>query len=209
MRRTRVTTFTLCSILLVAGCGEQPGSGPGSTPQPADSPGTPLRVARPPAAGSGTGATALTWTTPESWVSVTPSTAMRKAQYRIPGESGDAEFVVFYFGPGQGGTPMANAERWAGQFTLPDGRSGWAGAEIGHLTVGEIDVLTVEVAGTYQGGFRMQQQNAAPKPDQMLLGAIAEGPDANWFFKLTGPAATVESERAGFANLVATLERGS
>jgi hypothetical protein len=133
---------------------------------------------------------------------------MRKAQYRVPGEAGDAECIVFYFGPGQGGDAMANAERWAGQFTLADGRPGSAGVEVLHRTVGEIDVLTVEVAGTYEGGFGMQQRKPAPIPGQMLLGAIAQGPDANWFFKLTGPEATVESQRAAFDSLVESFRRG-
>ena len=32
--------------------------------------------------------------------------------------AGDAETVVFYFGPGQGGGVESNIARWAGQFTL-------------------------------------------------------------------------------------------
>ena len=71
--------------------------------------------------GSGTGETGLSWTTPEGWVEEEPTNAMRKAQYRIPGEAGDSELVVYYFGPGQGGDPMANCERWAGQFVQPNG----------------------------------------------------------------------------------------
>jgi hypothetical protein len=134
---------------------------------------------------------------------------MRKAQYRVPGEAGDAECVVFYFGPGQGGDPSTNAQRWAKQFTLADGSPGTAGMKVDSRKVGGIDVLTVEVAGTYQGGFGMGSRQEAPKPGQMLLGAIARGPDANWFFKLTGPEATVAGERAAFDELVGSLKRGS
>ena len=46
---------------------------------------------------------------------------MRHAQYRVPGGNGDGECIVFYFGPGEGGDPMSNARRWAGQFDQPDG----------------------------------------------------------------------------------------
>jgi hypothetical protein len=154
------------------------------------------------------GATALSWKTPADWVARPPSSAMRKAQYRVPGEAGDAECIVFYFGPGQGGDAMANAERWAGQFTLADGRPGTADVKILHREVGDIDVLTVEVAGTYEGAAMMQRQKPAPVPDQMLLGAIAQGPDANWFFKLTGPKATVESQRAAFDSLIESFKQG-
>jgi hypothetical protein len=133
---------------------------------------------------------------------------MRKAQYRVSGEAGDAEFIVFYFGPGEGGDALANAQRWAGQFTLADGRPGNTGMTVENRKVGDIDVLTVAVSGTHQGGFRMQGSKEAPKPNQMLLGAIAKGPDANWFFKLTGPQATVEDQRAAFEGLVGSLKQG-
>ena len=45
-------------------------------------------------------------------------------------------------------------------------------------------------------------------PDHMLLGAIAEGPDANWFFKLTGPEATLEPQRDAFRAMIESLQRG-
>ena len=60
------------------------------------------------------------------------------------------------------------------------------------LMPGDIEVLVIEVTGTYVGG--MGGPDGAQKPGYMLLGAVAAGPDANWFFKLTGPQATVETQ---------------
>ena len=40
----------------------------------------------------------VTVSVPDGWVSETPSNAMRKAQYRLPGDGGDAELVVTHFG---------------------------------------------------------------------------------------------------------------
>jgi hypothetical protein len=209
MRRLLVTTLALC-LLLGTACGEEQSTAAGGTapPHPIGSPGATGPVVQPPPPGSGTGATGLSWTVPPGWVAETPSTAMRKAQYRVPGPGGDAECVVFYFGPGEGGDAVANTKRWANQFTLADGRPGSAGMKVGSRKVGDIDVLVVEVGGTYQGGFRMQQPQEEPKPNQLLLAAIAEGPDANWFFKLLGPEATVESQRSAFEDLVGSLKRG-
>jgi hypothetical protein len=45
------------------------------------------------------------------------------------------------------------------------------------------------------------------QPGYMLLGAVAEGPDANWFFKLTGPEITVEAQRAAFDGMIQSLRR--
>jgi hypothetical protein len=209
MERLLLPALALC-LLVATACREEQSTGAGGTAAapPLASPGATPALIEPPAAGTGSGSTALTWTTPTGWVAERPTSSMRRAQYRVPGEAGDAECVVFYFGPGQGGDPMANAQRWASQFTLADGRPGSAGLTIESRQVGDIDVLSVEVGGTYQGGFTMQRQKAPLKPNQLLLGAIATGPDANWFFKLTGPEATVEAQRAAFETLVGSLERG-
>lgn len=160
-----------------------------------------------PAPGSGTGPTSLTWTAPKGWVAEQPSSSMRRAQYRIPGPGGDGECVVFYFGPGQGGDAESNANRWADQFTQPDGSSARKLLKTRKLDVGGVMVLLTEVTGTYRGG--MPGGPAAPeRPNYMLLGAIARGPDANWFFKATGPRATLEAQRAAFEAMVKTLKRG-
>jgi len=134
---------------------------------------------------------------------------MRKAQYRVPGPGGDAQCAVFYFGPGQGGDPMANAKRWAGQFELPGGGSAEGTMKTSNAKVGDLSILLVEVHGTYKGGMTMTAEPAKPAPGSMLLGAVAEGPDANWFFKLTGPEATVQAQRDSFDALVKSLKRGA
>ena len=207
MKCLLVIALALCLPAATAH-GEEESSSAGSAPPALESPSATQPVVQMPPPGSGTGAAALQWTTPPEWQSEPPKTAMRRAQYRVPGDAGDAECIVFYLGPGEGGDAMANAQRWASQFTLADGRPGHAEMKVDRRKVGDIDVVLVEVGGTYQGGFRMQAQQPAPKPGQLLLGAIAEGPDANWFFKLIGPEATVESHRAAFEDLVESLKRG-
>jgi len=158
--------------------------------------------------GTGTGSAALVWTAPEGWVAETPSNSMRRAQWRIPGDAGDGECVVFYFGPGQGGEPMENAERWASQFTGANGQPALGSMRTRSEQVGEISVLFVEANGTYQSGSMMGMGGGVAKPDWALLGAIAEGPDANWFFKLTGPRATVEAQHTAFETMLRSLQRG-
>jgi hypothetical protein len=131
---------------------------------------------------------------------------MRRAQYRVPGKGGDAECAVFYFGAGQGGDAMSNATRWAGQFKRADGSPALDTMKTSNMTVGSRSVLLVEVAGTYDGGMTMTAEPSTPKPGYALLGAIVEGPDANWFFKLTGPEATIASQRDAFLSLLQSLK---
>jgi hypothetical protein len=133
---------------------------------------------------------------------------MRRAQYRVPGATGDGECAVFYFGPGRGGDPMANARRWASQFRQPNGSPSHDHLKTSNLDVGSITVLLVEVKGTYLGGMGMGGQRAQESPGYMLLGAVAEGPDASWFFKFTGPEKTVEAQRGAFEGMIRSLRTG-
>jgi hypothetical protein len=163
----------------------------------------------PPAPGSGTGSAALVWTVPAGWVEVPPSSPMRRAQYRVPGDGGDGECVVSYFGPGQGGSPEENAQRWVLQFKNANGSPAIERAKTSPFRVGDLKVLEVEVTGTYAGGMSMGMPNAEEKPEYMLLGAIAEGPDSNWFFKLTAPEKTARAQRAAFEQMVKSLKKGA
>jgi hypothetical protein len=149
----------------------------------------------------------FTWKMPAGWTKETPASSMRRAQYRIPGSGGPGECAVFYFGPGQGGDAQSNAARWAGQFRRADGSAVGDAAKTREISVGDIPVLLVEVAGTYVGGMG-GGPTGGERPDYMLLGAIAKGPDANWFFRATGPRATMEAQRAAFESMIRSLKRG-
>jgi hypothetical protein len=146
----------------------------------------------------------VAWKAPAGWVSEPPANAMRRAQYRIPGEGGDAECVVFYFGPGQGGDPRANAERWASQFVTAEGQPAAAALSTREGKAGGMKVLFVETRGTYLQGA-MAATPVERKAGYALLGAVVEGPDANWFFKLTGPERTVQAQRGAFESLIDSL----
>lgn len=96
---------------------------------------------------------------------------------------------------------MANAIRWGDQFVQPDGRLSRQALKTSTLEVNGINVLLAEITGTYNVAFPMGGP-AKKLPGYMLLGAVAEGPDANWFFKFTGPEATVISHREAFDELI-------
>lgn len=183
----------------------QPAMPPGHPPMGGSAP--PNMQVRPVDPNLGTGGKGLAWTAPASWISVPPSSSMRRAQYRVPGPAGDAECAVFYFGPGEGGEPLANAERWAGQFAQPGGKPPLAVMKTRSFDVGGSKVLIVETSGTYLAGS-MTGGAVQELAGYALLGAIVEGPDANWFFKLTGPAATVQAQRDAFEAMLKSLKRG-
>ena len=217
-RALSLFTLALCLALplaALAGCGyDDPDEDrevikPVTSTQPASdgspSPGAPQADApAPPAAAPGSSA-GLSFDLPEGWEEQPPENAMRLAQARIPGEAGDGELAVFYFGPGGGGGSEANIQRWLNQ-VRPD-----AGAEPERETFeeGELTIHTVAAQGTVTPSpMSMQGGTAEPQPGQMLLGAVVEGPGGPWFFKATGPAATLEGEREAFFEMVRTASPG-
>ena len=209
MRRAGVRVLGVLLVLVVSS-GFRVASYAQTTPLPPGLPPVgkgeqaPLIPGPPP--GSGGGSQGLSWTTPSGWTKETASSPMRRAQYRIPGPGGSGECVVFYFGPGQGGDAKANAARWASQFRRPDGSPVGDGYKMQETKVGELAVVLVEVAGTYVGGMG-GGPGGPERPKHMLLGAIADGPDAKWFFRATGPQATLEAQRAAFNRMIRSLKR--
>jgi hypothetical protein len=153
-------------------------------------------------------AVAITWEDPSGWTRETRPRPMRHATYKVPRASGDTEdgeLAVFYFGPGQGGQLEPNVQRWVQQFTSrkPDEprRADRSANGLKQHTV-EID------EGTYDGGMMGGGQKATPKPGFGLLGAIVEAPSGSYFFKLTGPKATVQSAKTKFYALLDSIKTG-
>ena len=128
---------------------------------------------------------------------------MRLATYTIPAASGDHEdafCAVYYFGPGQGGGTTANIERWIGEFQDPKR------PKRSSKIIAGFRVSMVRVRGTYLAHAGMGQSSET-QPDHALCGAIVEGPSGSVFFKLTGPANTVDKAAAEFERMLGSLEK--
>jgi hypothetical protein len=149
-------------------------------------------------------ARALRWSDPVGWRRVTPSSAMRRAQYAVPGPGGEAEVTVFYFGTGQGGSVEDNLRRWHGQFEAAAGAPPPPADE--RRTAHGLTVHVTRRQGRYAGMAMPGGPAAAAHDDYALLGAIVETPEGPWFFKMTGPRTTVEAAGRGFDDLVASFQ---
>jgi hypothetical protein len=126
---------------------------------------------------------------------------MRVAEYGVPraaGDAEDAECTVITFGSSQGGSTDSNVERWVRQFNPLAGPP-----KTTSLRVGGMPVTRVEVAGSYHP---MAMPGMAPahavEPNARMVGAIVEAPSGSWFFKLTGPDATVRSATPEFEAMI-------
>jgi hypothetical protein len=135
---------------------------------------------------------------------------MRKAQFTLPkaGEdSEDGQMIVFYFGQGQGGAVEKNVDRWKGMFTTADGKPvGDDALKRGSMEVAGMKVTTVDISGRYQDAPMGRPDPAGPTAkDYRMLAAIVETPEGPWFFKATGPVATMTSQVANFNEFVKSV----
>lgn len=167
----------------------------------------PINAARPAAPFAAMSADPPKYDVPAEWKAQQPKTPMRKAQYTLPGDGGDGEMILFYFGKGEGGDVEANLARWKAMFATAEGQPLPEDAcKVDRLTVNELKVTTLDVSGTYREPAMMNPQAPPARPDYRMMCAIVEMPNGNWFFKGTGPAATMATHDAAFRKLIQSLK---
>jgi hypothetical protein len=135
---------------------------------------------------------------PKGWQSQKVTSSMRLAQAAIPGSGGPGDFAVFYFGPGGGGPVDANINRWVGQMegtTKPTPET---------FEVNGYRVTWVDVKGTLKPS-QMGTGPTAPVANARLFGGVVEGPGGPWFFKATGPDATLAPQRDAFVAMLKSV----
>jgi len=155
------------------------------------------------------GACELRFKMPDGWVSESPSSKMRVAQYKLPKAEGDAEdasLVVYYFGPAQGGSVEANIDRWISQMEQPGSGPSKEKAKRQTLTVNGLKVTTVDVAGTYTAEMSPGSATHYHKPSFRLRGAVVETPRGFYFAKLIGPEKTFDHWKEAFNDYVKSFE---
>jgi hypothetical protein len=139
---------------------------------------------------------------PSSWQSVPPETNKRLLQFRTSDTTAAAEVIVFYFGPGEGGSAEANIQRWRGQF-IGDNHTPITPVVERFKSHG-MSATTAELRGTYARGIGVGPVGT-PKPDQTLFAAVVESPEGNLILQLFGNSATVARERNAFLAFVRSI----
>lgn len=145
---------------------------------------------------------AITLSVPPGWQSQPPSSSMRKAQFVLPRQGGDeedAEMVVFYFGSGSAGSVEANLNRWRGQMKGAEGATTKSKAN-------GMNVTTLDVKGAYSASMGPMMQSGPEKPGYRMIATIVESPAGAYYFKLTGPQATVEHWSGSVASFIASAK---
>jgi len=153
-------------------------------------------AATPPApATTGSSSGPVAYDVPDGFVAETPSSGMRLAQFRLPGDAaGDASLVLYYFGPASAGSTRANLDRWIGQMKQADGGSSVDRARTDSWTNDAgLAVSLVDVEGTYAAGAMPgMAESPTGGEGQRMIAAVVETPQGAVYFKAVGPEATVD-----------------
>lgn len=211
MKRRRIAGSVLAVLFCVTACKkkEEPAPAEAASSQPTselklDTPQKAVNPTPSPAAvGQGSEGLQVAWQVPEGWRSEKPKSAMRKATYGVPhvkGDKEDAEVAVFYFGPGQGGTIDANAQRWVGQFSnVKDGDTKRSDREANGMHQHLVEVIK----GAYGSGM---PGDTGVKEGYGMVAAIVETPSGSYFFKMIGPSETVQASRGALLALLDSIK---
>ena len=150
----------------------------------------------------------LKFDAPAGWVSRTPSSTMRVAEWALPKVSGDSEdaiLTVYFFGATMGSNVQANLDRWMAQMSQPDGRDSKDVAKTSTMTVHDLKVTLVDVTGTYVAEVTPGSSDHFNKPGFRQCAAVIETSGGPYFVKLTGPEKTVAKWQDSFNAFMKTL----
>lgn len=150
----------------------------------------------------------LGYTVPTQWETQTPANRMRLAQYDLPGEGGGAALVLYRF-PGGGGSVDDNVARWVTQFKQADGSDSNDKLEVTTTEAAPYKITRVELSGIYSApAMGPGAKPEPPKPDTRMLAAIVEGDGNPFFFKVVGPATTVDAWTEAFDAMIKSFKQG-
>ncbi len=126
------------------------------------------------------------WTAPEGWEEQ-PASGFRKGSFSVRGADGQAADVSVISFPAEAGGLLANVNRWRNQLKLaPIASEAEAGKP---LPVNGRELFLVDLANE----------------GQRILGGILPVEGETWFFKMTGPDALVQAQRAAFEQFLGSI----
>ncbi len=188
-----------------AGMAMPPGESAAAAPPKAD----PNAVTPVGASGKRISVGSLWCIVPEGWMDKPPSSPMRLAEISIPATPGDPEpgqVSIFFFGPDQGGTAEMNLNRWYGQMEQPDGKDSKSVAHLESLKAGTMDVTLVDLTGTMLPSNMPGGAGSSKRQENWrMLAAIIQSAEGPYFVKGTGPAKTMEDNKAKMIQFVTSF----
>lgn len=139
-------------------------------------------------------------TAPASWKELPPK-PMRMKSFTIPkttGDQHDAEVVIFFFGPGQGGDAQANLDRWKSMFVPPAGKKIDETSKVETIKVSGVETTILDVRGSYKWKPSMMSPQEELRANHRMLAVIFASPQGPYYIRFVGPEKTIEKNKKDF-----------
>ncbi len=148
---------------------------------------------------------ALTLEVPDKWMGVDPKFNMIEAEFSIAAEEGDEQKGRLTI-MAAGGSAEANIDRWAGQFSQPDGGSVKDSMTVEETEVAGFTTHMVDLSGSYADREGGPTSPPVMRENFRMLAAVIETDQwGSYFIKFYGGAETVEANREAFHAMVKSL----
>ncbi|MBI5630720.1 MAG: hypothetical protein HY921_07540 [Elusimicrobia bacterium] len=134
---------------------------------------------------------APSWKVPEGWKQK-PSLGLRLASFSIPHPAGEAELSIVVLS-GEAGGELANVNRWRGQMGLAPLSAEELPKSSRRFSCPAGEVLIAEISSPTQGRLAAARLYAGGR---------------SWFFKLSGPEASVAAALPAFEAFLGSLRLG-
>lgn len=142
---------------------------------------------------------------PSQFLRVKPQSKIVQHEFQV--SSDDSEKIARITMMAAGGDIDANINRWKGQFSGGDEKSG----TIQTKEVGEITVHLVDINGTFadsMGGGPFSGGRKVQRKDHAMTGAILQTKEGRKFFvKLVGPKGIVDANRKAFGEMIESIQK--
>lgn len=144
----------------------------------------------------------LAFDAPEAWENIPPKSGILEKELSVPSPEGSEAKPARLTLMAAGGSVQANLSRWNGQFQgLAEGDT-----KTEKLTVDGMPATVRSLAGTYLESAGGPFGPKTPRPGYRMIGAIVEtGGAGNYYFKLIGPAETVDPAAEGFRAMIESV----
>lgn len=147
----------------------------------------------------------MTLVAPANWEKKQPKTNIVEYEFLAPAAEGDengARVTVM----GAGGGVKANVDRWIGQFSQPDGSATSEKTFQDKTTVGDAEVIVVDISGTYKDQMGPFAPAVSREKYRMIAGIVSTKDNGDYFIKMYGPAKTVEAQEEAFKKMMKELK---
>lgn len=147
----------------------------------------------------------VTLVAPATWEKKEPKTNIVEYEFLAPAAEGDengARVTVM----GAGGGVKANVDRWIGQFSQPDGSATSEKTFQDKTTVGDAEVIVVDISGTYKDQMGPFAPAVSREKYRMIAGIVSTKENGDYFIKMYGPAKTVEAQAEAFKKMMKELK---